>query len=784
MKKIFIFIIFILTLPAISKADRIPTDKALQIAREFAEKNAPRKIMKQARSEEGPKLASLTDGHYVFNLGCDNGYVVVATDDMAKDAVLGYVSNGSFSENDMPDNLRWWLGEYDRQIAYMQQHKEAFAPNATTADADSENSSSSKYKEILPLLSTRWNQDYPYNMKCPVKNGKNCPTGCVATALGQIMYYNKWPLTGFGSYKGIDFTEYDFDWNIMANDYSSESSDESKDAVSTLMAALGNAVDMYYEPDASGTTNPNALNGIIRNFGYTEAMLISREELGDAWDKYLYYELSQNRPIYYVGSTSQSGGHAFVCDGFRNGFLHINWGWGGIANGYFRSTALNPPVQGIGGSEGYEFNYYQEIITNLYNPNDKSQRFLVATTDSSISIDKQETTTDGTLGLSGFISVMTNESGYYFGMRIVDGNGNESFIKENNPRNGTGSGKKEYAVSLEDFPKANGTYNIFPAIYGTDSQTWNDIMAESYSTTTSFTATVKDGTITFSPGATEKIEVSGVEIPDKMYIGEKNTIKAKVKCVSGQDFNKKLYIGFLEGDKPVLLQQENDAVCIFEGATMDVALEFTPNKEKGEYKVALFTITNGNEVQLSDYQDTHIVERTSALNVRGSLVIAGNNYTSVDPDNITIKAKVKCTVKDFNDEVRFVVYDSDNGEEICHISTTETLKMNESKTMTISGKLTGTEPGHTYYGQICHKDELDSWVVAESRKIGSKYENYVKFITADTSAISAILTETTNANAELYTADGRYVGKASEARNLPKGVYLVKTAGKWIKTSN
>lgn len=180
MKKILLSIALVLGVPAMLFADRIPADKALRIAREFVGNSVPSSMMKQACIREIPVLASHTDGHYVFNVGRGNGYVVVAGDDMVNDAVLGYADSGTFAEGDMPENLRWWLAEYDRQIAYMQQHKAEFESSPTATDGAA---TTNKYKEILPLVKAKWNQDYPYNMKCPEVNGKQCPTGCVATAL-------------------------------------------------------------------------------------------------------------------------------------------------------------------------------------------------------------------------------------------------------------------------------------------------------------------------------------------------------------------------------------------------------------------------------------------------------------------------------------------------------------------------------------------------------------------------------------------------------------------------
>lgn len=778
MKKILLSIALVLGVPAMLFADRIPADKALRIAREFVRSSVPSSMMKQACIREIPVLASQTDGHYVFNVGRGNGYVVVAGDDMVKDAVLGYADSGTFAEGDMPENLRWWLAEYDRQIAYMQQHKAEFENSATATDGAA---ATNKYKEILPLVKAKWNQDYPYNMKCPVVNGKQCPTGCVATALAQIMYYNKWPETGIGTYGGTDYAALHFDWDNMVDDYSKGSTPESREAVSTLMAALGNAMDMCYDQGASGTTNEEAYNGIVRNFGYTKALVVARESMEPAWDKYIYYELSQNRPVYYSGATAQFEGHAFVCDGFRDGFLHINWGWGGVAEGYFRSSAMNPPVQGIGGSKGDGFNFYQEIITNLYNPNDETQKFMIGVTDNDLELDKLEATADDALAVSGSISVMTDESAYSLGLRITDESGNETFIKESNRRDPEGGVDESFSVSLKDFPMADGTYRVAPAVYGADSKTWNDVMALKYSVTTSYTATVADGKITFTPGAAGRIEVSDMEVPELMYPGEKATVKAKIKCVSGQDFNKKLYIGFLKGDEPLLFQQENDAVSMFEGMTTEVSLDVTVPKEKGEYKIALFTIAGGREVQLTDYQATNIVERGAVLIVSSPLTIADNNYYNVDPDNFTVKAKVRCTVKNFNDELRLVVFDMETREEVCHISAVSAIDLNLTKTLTITGKLTGTKPGHMYYGRIHKKDDLGRWKEVKSNKASTKLANNVTFRTADPSSIQNVQSDAAEGDGMLYSADGRCVGRVGEAGSLPEGLYLVKKAGKWVK---
>ncbi len=116
---------------------------------------------------------------------------------------------------------------------------------------------------VAPMLKTTWGQNAPYNLQCPLAPGKNvhCKTGCVATAMAQVMKYYGYPAHGQGSvsyaYVGNDgltyFVETDFskstyDWEKMREAYTpgDNSSDEEKQAVAKIMADCGAAVKMEY----------------------------------------------------------------------------------------------------------------------------------------------------------------------------------------------------------------------------------------------------------------------------------------------------------------------------------------------------------------------------------------------------------------------------------------------------------------------------------------------------------------------------------------------------------
>ena len=265
----------------------------------------------------------------------------------------------------MPDNLRWWLDEYARQIAY-----------AAQSDDEAGDATIISRPDVAPKLTTLWDQIQPYNDQTPFCNGLPCPTGCVATAMAQIMNWHKWPEkpTGqksFNSYYignlSIDFDQLTFDWDKMLDRYIQSSPQENIDAVATLMLACGYAAEMTYHNNSSGATGYNAVNGMMTHFGYSKAMSLECRQWYeiDEWDSLVYAELTENGPVYYEGN-GDGGGHAFVCDGYDSatGLFHFNWGWSGSGNGYYRLSALNPTVQGTGGnSAGY--NYTQDIIRGL-----------------------------------------------------------------------------------------------------------------------------------------------------------------------------------------------------------------------------------------------------------------------------------------------------------------------------------------------------------------------------------------------------------------------------------
>lgn len=303
-----------------------------------------------------------TPSAYVF-AGAD-GFVVAPADDLAP-AVLGYGKR--FDPENIPANMQWWMDEYARQIEWLAANQQ-LAGEADAAD----------HPEIEPMVKSTWGQDYPFNLRCPRLYDHLSVTGCLATALAQIVNYHQWPQepgTGTRSYQwhgqtlSFDYGETIFDWSHIKDSYNYyEVTDADRDEVAKLMLACGIGVYMNYSPSASGALDIYVPRFITEHLGYDAGAAYKMRDYYSAkdWDNIVYGELAEGRPVLYCGQSSM-GGHAFVCDGYSgNGYYHINWGWDGMSDGAFLLSALDPYAQGTGGSgNGTGFNSRQSIIMGI-----------------------------------------------------------------------------------------------------------------------------------------------------------------------------------------------------------------------------------------------------------------------------------------------------------------------------------------------------------------------------------------------------------------------------------
>lgn len=317
--------------------------------------------------------------YYVFNFNIDKGFVLVSADD-ASWPVIGYSFKGNFSADEMPAHVAYWINHYSDQIVAAREQNIAADESTVNEWARLLNSSPSQLydlrgiTDVAPLITNDWNQDFPFNSKCPEDdcggsfNG-HVPVGCVATSMTQIMYYWRYPATGQGyhcifptpSYgqQCADFTNTTYEWNYMDNMGKNNNTFRENDPVAILSWHGGISVDMDYACPGSGSYTNKAATALKSYFKYASATSYVQKinySTSD-WANLMKTNLDASRPMEYAGQ-GPDGGHAWVCDGYQGtDYFHMNFGWGGAYNGYYYLNNINP-----GGST---FNSQQGAIINI-----------------------------------------------------------------------------------------------------------------------------------------------------------------------------------------------------------------------------------------------------------------------------------------------------------------------------------------------------------------------------------------------------------------------------------
>ena len=341
-------------------AERVDEKTAQKVGETFLKSKMPGKTDLKLTQVAYANRADFSN-FYVF--GGENCFVIVSADDCVK-PILGYSDENPFGTDAMPENVYGWLKDYDNQIQFaVENHVKASSDarsrwqNLKAGIVSQEKSTNS----ISPLLQTKWNQGSPFNALCP----SGTVTGCVATAMAQVMKYWNYPSHGVGSHSyswngrtlSADFGNTSYDWDNMKGTYSSYTNDE-KLAVATLMYHCGVSVDMNYGPISAGGSSASTsavVDALVSYFNYkSTARYEERGNYSDeTWIQMLIDELSAGRPVQYRGSDADGGGHSFVCEGYDTGDrFYFNWGWGGNYDGAFSIDAMNPGTGGIGSGSG------------------------------------------------------------------------------------------------------------------------------------------------------------------------------------------------------------------------------------------------------------------------------------------------------------------------------------------------------------------------------------------------------------------------------------------------
>ncbi len=717
MKK-FLLLVLTLLVAIPMQAHQVSVAEALQKAKQFARSNTRLKSQSANNMELAyTETTGSVNNFFVFNADKE-GFVIMSADDCVEQ-VLGYSENGAFDINNIPDGLKAMLEEYKNEINHAinngyEKNKIVYA--------------SSEKAAIAPFIKTKWNQGAPYNDLCPtLNNGDQPATGCTATAFAQVMKHYEWPKKGKGSVssvklegvetaKTVDFSATTYDWANMLNVYASDSyNDTQAKAVAELMYHAGAASKMNYGP-SSGAHYYDACAAYVQNFDYDKSIRHTHKRyytLGE-YNDLMYNELSNNRPVMIAGYNTQAG-HAFVCDGYSSDNLfHINWGWGGMSDGYFRLSALDPSSQGTGGSDsGYSSN--QEIIYNI-KPNEGTQKysfdfgctgdFATATTTVSALEDVEVEFTNGDVVTA--YAPTTEEFNLQIGIEVVNNATNQStFFVDHYYRLYAASWRiSSVNISASELRAlGNGDYTIYPAYnnvsWGIEGRT--RVPANALK---KVAMNINKGAITFTNDEREEpqISIENLSAKSKFYVGNTAWLSLTLKN-TGSEFSEPIYplICSVENQRYVV-QQVGPSVMyeIEKGASCTGEFKFVLDSEvlsAGTYYLMFCRIVNnaysivGNAVYSINIEE--LTEKT-AISVESVQI---QNSDAVDANNMQLDVVAKCTSGYFCNDLAVMIFNDPPKYSIASIQNFVSMEKGKTYTIPYSGSFAG-EPGKSYYAAM------------------------------------------------------------------------------------
>jgi len=680
---------------------------------------------------------------YVFAHNNDSGFILLSADDAAA-PVLGYSDKGNFNADEMPPQMKWWLSEYSRQIEYAAEKQ--IGTYTSTANNGSR-------KTVAPLMSTRWNQDAPYNLLVPSKDSRNYPTGCVATAMAQVMKYWNYPERGTGSgsitlpsgaqgESSMNFRTA-FDWDNMLDIYKSGDYDDTQaKAVATLMKACGYSTKMNYSMGGSGTLSRFAAQALVNNFSYNPDIEYCERDYYSAaeWEGMLYAEMAAGRPVLY-GGVSSSVGHEFVCDGYAgDGYFHFNWGWGGMSDGYFLLAALDPGSVGIGGGTGSDgFNYAQDIVIGIqpgasysYTPRLTQLGSLsvsLAGKDVSMSLDYNGRTgiwanTDiRPLSVNFGVNIKNYDSSYAKSITIVS----QTFaapVLEQAASGGymisySGIGSPGKFSLPDDMPDGEYEVSLVTKASGNSDADWLPVLCSSSEKNSFYIK--KNGTIySVIESISNPIKVDNAEFISKLYYGNAAKLRVSLGNSSARDLSKRIRPVLYNADAAAM---EGETITVVlpanGGLTEDVTTIFrilpgqTAPTRVMSYKLGFIDadtderldwsssvrmlVGGGNAFQVSDF----ILENGILTEETVGSGNTSNVYSVSTEDNLSFAATIENKSVYFGYGISAQVFDQNNPSDILTTVTFAPLLIleNINETGKIRGSLnTDTFDSYTLYG--------------------------------------------------------------------------------------
>lgn len=377
MKRTLLLVLTVFTNILLANAEPITQARALSIATKYINNPKLSNDTPKTRSSQ----ANEQPAYYIFTNPNDKKFVIISGESKLNELV-GYGDKMTENPNDQPPYFKLFLKEYERVVKEVRSKATATTPQRPIK------------RKVEPLLTCKWSQYDPFNKYTPLSDGQHTPTGCVATATAQVMFYNKWPKnrpqdyiasTGDDAKKSATYW-----WDEMKNTTNEMRAEQSRQAVGVLMYDIGKAVHMRYYIKGSDSNLQRACNALRDKFDYTVRYLDKNFLPANEFINEVMQEISDGYPVLVVG-----GPHAFVYDGYdEQGLIHTNWGWGGENDGYFDINIVTLNVSGFALNSG---TFWDDISVVFAHPNDGKatpfkdiERGLDARTTTSLTIDKTE----------------------------------------------------------------------------------------------------------------------------------------------------------------------------------------------------------------------------------------------------------------------------------------------------------------------------------------------------------------------------------------------------------
>lgn len=780
----------------------ISQKQALRIAQKFfSSQGVTMTPTARATAFRAPSAGqAATSPYYIFNAGDSRGFAIVSGDDRTV-PVLGYVDNGDYDATNAPDNFKAWLTSYAKAISYLQTNNVKIVKAPAKADTKT---------MIKPMLTTTWDQTGPYNNACPdfFTYGKSV-TGCVATAMAQLLYYHyqhtpnkmvKATQEEIPAYKcatlwnGIEQISVDkvpkdspIDWENMTPTYGSSSTEAQKKAVANLMFYCGASVNMNYANAAnggSGAQDTKVPGALIKYFGFDPSTVcVSPSQYSTAdWIDAVYNELKDGRPVIYSGQSDEGSGHEFIVDGYEgDNYFHVNWGWSGSYNGKFLLNVLAPESGGTGaGNIGTGYNNDQTAVFNAAPDHGGSAVQQLLTKDFSIS---------GTT-ISYYPYYIGNAQASFscgFGIKREDGTLETIGTLRTVTLSQNMWTSPACSVDVSKCELSAGTYTIVPVCKVNGTETYQAM----WSPSKYIQATVDaSGTVTLQEMPQYNLSAANLEAGQIRKENIPMSVSVYITNKSDALYTGQVYL-FASTDIASKGQAVTSTkVALDAGATSNIILSFSPSTA-GTYHLWVCADQGGNtvlaelgDVTVSESASTSATVQITALTVNNSDVTSQReegNYIVTNVSGTELKGKYTLKAnKDIVDKsihVTLYKYNNEkNSYEVYERSNSWITFSNYPKGASSDIKFDFTNLPSGRYKLLIACGSIDRSIPEIKDAIWFD-DTYCFELTTPTGILT--INKDSAKSFAIYNLQGMKVGEASPAtadavlRQLPKGVYIV-----------